>query len=204
MWHFELCQFRIRKQARHSSVAISIHHPIIPTPEYIASVQLSVLSLATRHQTSSDIMTGKSGLQDSASNPTFETAPPSYDDSFHTPWQGMSTGHSNLPFTPRPALDPGQHALYSTAIPDNVEQPTYQERLVSGIEKTIKTIGNVTRGDVVTHDPRLHDRKLWHKQLLWPSFNIQDPSQLQRSRRSSSRRQRSPQRSRSCVLVSHV
>lgn len=106
------------------------------------------------------IMTGKTSIPNS-SIPPFETAPPSYDDSLRTPWQGTSTGHfSNLPFTPRPALDPAQHTLYSTEIPDNAEQPTYQERLVSGIEKTIIASGDVTRGDVVTHDLRLHDREL--------------------------------------------
>lgn len=103
-------------------------------------------------------MISKSSLPNLSSTPPLEAAPPSYD-SLQTPWQGTSTGHSsNLPSAPRPALDPSQHALYSTLIPDNVEQPTYQERLVSGVEKTIITSGDVTRGDVVTHDPRLHDR----------------------------------------------
>lgn len=104
--------------------------------------------------------TDRFNLPNLSSTPPFEAAPPSYDDSLQTAWQGPSTGgqSSNLPSAPRPALDPAQHALYSTLIPDNVEQLTYQERLVSGIEKTIITSGDVTRGNVVTHDPRLHDR----------------------------------------------
>lgn len=101
-------------------------------------------------------MTTKSDLADADTNPAAEAAPPpSYGDALQLPWQSTSTGSSsNVGPSPRPPLDSEQYPLYSTLIPANVEDPAYAERLVVGIETSVKA-----HGEVVSHDPRLHDRK---------------------------------------------
>lgn len=100
-------------------------------------------------------MTTKSDLANVDANPSVEAAPPpSYGDALQLPGESTSAGSSsNVGPSPRPPLDPEQYPLYSTSIPANAEDPAYAERLVVGIETSVKG-----RGEVVSHDPRLHDR----------------------------------------------
>ncbi|KAJ9106222.1 hypothetical protein QFC21_001366 [Naganishia friedmannii] len=81
--------------------------------------------------------------------------PPSYDDSLQTSWQGTGTSSSgrHQPSTlARQPLDPAQYSLYTTTVPENAEQPTYDERLVAGIETKVSL-----RGNIITHSPVLQD-----------------------------------------------
>ncbi|KAJ9124185.1 hypothetical protein QFC22_000982 [Naganishia vaughanmartiniae] len=95
------------------------------------------------------------------STPTSTEAipPPSYDDSLQTPWQGTS---SNTRLEPSPSarqpLESAKYSLYTTTVPDNAEQPTYDERLVAGVEMKVSS-----SGDIVTHSPILHDRTHLHQ-----------------------------------------